>query len=111
MAKDQRRLLKSAVLSVKPGGTLVYSTCTFAPEENEMVVQWALETYGDALEIEAVTLPLPLHTQGLLQWGGAKFHPSVVKSVRVLPTPDAEGFFAVRFKKIKSVPPPPPLYD
>ncbi|HTA76839.1 MAG TPA: RsmB/NOP family class I SAM-dependent RNA methyltransferase [bacterium] len=111
MAKDQRRLLKSAVLSVKPGGTLVYSTCTFSPEENEMVVQWALETYGGALEIEDVTLPMPLHTRGLTQWGDLKFHPSVAKSVRVLPTPDVEGFFAVRFKKVKSVPPPPPLYD
>jgi 16S rRNA (cytosine1407-C5)-methyltransferase len=111
MAKDQRRLLKSAVLSVKPGGTLVYSTCTFSPEENEMVVQWALETYGDALEIEDITLPLPLHTRGLTQWGDLKFHPGVAKSVRVLPTPDVEGFFAVRFKKVKSVPPPPPLYD
>jgi 16S rRNA (cytosine1407-C5)-methyltransferase len=111
MAKDQRRLLKSAVLSVKPGGTLVYSTCTFAPEENEMVVQWALETYAGALEVEAIMLPLPLHTHGLPQWGDAKFHPSVVKSVRVLPTPDVEGFFAVKFKKTKSVPPPPPLYD
>ena len=111
MAKDQRRLLKSAVLSVKPGGTLVYSTCTFAPEENEMVVQWALETYADALEVETITLPLPFHTHGLPQWADAKFHPSVVKSVRVLPTPDVEGFFAVKFKKVKSVPPPPPLYD
>jgi len=111
MAKDQRRLLKSAVLSVKPGGTLVYSTCTFSPEENEMVVQWALETYGGALEIEDVTLPMPLHTRGLTQWGDLKFHPSVAKSVRVLPIPDVEGFFAVRFKKVKSVPPPPPLYD
>jgi NOL1/NOP2/sun family putative RNA methylase len=111
MAKDQRRLLKSAVLSVKPGGTLVYSTCTFSPEENEMVVQWALETYGDALEIQDVTLPMPLHTRGITQWGDLKFHPSVAKAVRVLPTPDVEGFFAVRFKKVKSVPPPPPLYD
>lgn len=111
MAKDQRRLLKSAVLSVKPGGTLVYSTCTFAPEENEMMVQWALDTYGDALEVEEIVLPLPAHTRGLTQWEGTGFHPSVARSVRVLPTPDVEGFFVVRFKKIRSVPPPPPLYD
>ncbi len=111
MAKDQRRLLKSAVLSVKPGGSLVYSTCTFAPEENEMMVQWALETYGDALEVEEITLSLPAHTRGLAQWEGVVFHPSVTRSVRVLPTPDVEGFFVVRFKKIRSVPPPPSLYD
>ncbi len=111
MAKDQRRLLKSAVLSVKPGGTLVYSTCTFAPEENEMVVQWALETYGDALEVEEIGLPMPLHTRGLAQWEGAVFHPSVSRSLRVLPTPDVEGFFVALFKKKRSTPPPPNLYE
>jgi 16S rRNA (cytosine1407-C5)-methyltransferase len=109
MAKDQRRLLKSAVLSVKPGGTLVYSTCTFSPEENEMVVQWALETYGDALKVEDITLSLPLYSRGLSQWGDQKFESTVTKSVRVLPSPDVEGFFVTRFKKMKSVPPPAPF--
>ena len=51
MAKDQRRLFKSALLSLKPGGRMVYSTCTFAPEENEMILNWALETYGPSLKI------------------------------------------------------------
>jgi 16S rRNA (cytosine1407-C5)-methyltransferase len=109
MAKDQRRLLKSAILSVKLGGTLVYSTCTFAPEENEMVVQWALETYGSALEVEDIAIPLPLHMRGLTQWGEQKFDASVSKSVRVLPTEDVEGFFVVRFKKKVSVQPPAPF--
>jgi NOL1/NOP2/sun family putative RNA methylase len=111
MAKDQRRLLKSAVLSLKPGGTLVYSTCTFAPEENEMVVQWALETYGDALKMEEISISLPLHTRGLAGWGDLKFDPSVVKSVRVLPTADVEGFFGAKLKKTKSIPPPKEMFD
>jgi len=109
MAKEQRRLFKSAFFSLKPGGTMVYSTCTFAPEENEMVLDWALETYGDALEVEKITLPLPSHTKGLSAWGDLKFKPSVVDSVRILPTPDVEGFFAARLKKTKSVPVPPPM--
>lgn len=106
MAKDQRRLLKSAVLSVKTGGVLVYSTCTFAPEENEMVVQWALETYPGALEIEDIKVTLPPHTRGLTHWGDLKFHPSVVKSVRVLPGADIEGFFVVCLRKTQSQPKP-----
>ncbi|HJT25468.1 MAG TPA: RsmB/NOP family class I SAM-dependent RNA methyltransferase [bacterium] len=106
MAKDQRRLFKSAFLSLKPGGTMVYSTCTFAPEENEMVLQWALETYGDAIEVENVTIPLPAHTRGLAAWGDLKFDPQVVKSVRVLPAPDVEGFFVAKLRKLKSVPAP-----
>lgn len=104
MAKDQRRLFKSAFLSLKPGGSMVYSTCTFAPEENEMVLNWALETYGDAIELEDIAVPLPSHTRGLAAWGDLKFNPAVVKSARVLPTPDIEGFFVARLRKIKSVP-------
>jgi len=111
MAKDQRRLFKSAVLSLKPGGTLVYSTCTFAPEENEMMLQWALETYGDALEIQDIPNSLPLHTWGLSAWGDLKFQPSVVKSVRVLPTPDVEGFFVAKLRKTRSIQPPKEMFD
>ncbi len=108
MAKLQRRLLKSAVLSLKVGGILVYSTCTFSPEENEGVLQWALETYGDALAVEKITIPLPPFTSGLPGWEDLNFNPQVVHSVRILPGPDIEGFFAVRIRKTRSVPTPEP---
>ena len=108
MAKEQRRLLKSAFYSLKPGGTLVYSTCTFSPEENEMALNWALETYGEGLELQDIPLSLPASTRGLSFWGDLKFNPSVAKSLRVLPTAEMEGFFVAKLKKIKSIPPPPP---
>jgi 16S rRNA (cytosine1407-C5)-methyltransferase len=108
MAKLQRRLFKSAFLSLKVGGTMVYSTCTFSPEENEGVLQWALETYGEALVVENISVSLPLHTQGLGEWGDMKFDSRVVQSVRILPTPDVEGFFAVKIKKIHTIPIPEP---
>ncbi|BBN03828.1 methyltransferase NSUN6 [Marchantia polymorpha subsp. ruderalis] len=41
----QRKLLDQAVKLVRPGGTLVYSTCTLNPGENEAVVRYALDTY------------------------------------------------------------------
>ncbi len=106
MAKDQRRLFKSAFLCLKPGGTMVYSTCTFAPEENEGVLQWALDTFTDAVELEEIPLPLPPYTRGLGGWAGLKFHSSVVKSVRILPSPVLEGFFVARIRKTQSAPPP-----
>jgi NOL1/NOP2/sun family putative RNA methylase len=106
MAKDQRRLFKSAFLCLKPGGTMVYSTCTFAPEENEGVLQWACGTYGDALEVETVTRGLPAHTRGLAGWGDLKFSEGVPRSIRVLPTPEVEGFFVARLRKTHSVEPP-----
>ncbi|MEI7998422.1 MAG: RsmB/NOP family class I SAM-dependent RNA methyltransferase [Candidatus Omnitrophota bacterium] len=40
MAHKQKGLLLNASRLIKPGGVLVYSTCTFAPEENEEVVEW-----------------------------------------------------------------------
>jgi len=45
-ANYQRRLMDQAVQLVRPGGTLVYSTCTLNPGENEGVVRYALDTYS-----------------------------------------------------------------
>jgi 16S rRNA (cytosine1407-C5)-methyltransferase len=106
MAKIQRRLFKSAFLALKPGGTLVYSTCTFSPLENEAVLDWALQTYEGALEVEDLAMPLPLHTRGLPAWEDLRFSDSVQKSTRILPTADIEGFFVAKLRKTKSVPPP-----
>lgn len=46
----QRDLISSALKSLKPGGVLVYSTCTFSPEENEFVIQFALERFDVKVE-------------------------------------------------------------
>lgn len=44
-ASLQRDILESAMKMLAPGGQLVYSTCTWSPEENEEVVAWLLEEY------------------------------------------------------------------
>jgi len=46
-AVRQREILSEAVKMVRPGGRLVYSTCTFSPAENEENIKWLLETYPD----------------------------------------------------------------
>ena len=46
-AKLQREIVKDAVKLLKPGGMLLYSTCTFSPEENEQVIEFLLENYSD----------------------------------------------------------------
>lgn len=43
-----------AVELLKPGGTLVYSTCSILCEENECAIAWALENYPQMELIEAV---------------------------------------------------------
>lgn len=49
----QKSILVDAMKMIAPGGILVYSTCTWAPEENEEVVQWLLDTY-DYLELVVI---------------------------------------------------------
>ena len=46
-AARQRAILSDAQRAVKPGGTLVYSTCSFSPQENEQTVQWFLDRHTD----------------------------------------------------------------
>ena len=46
-AKRQRAILTSAQKALKPGGQLVYSTCSFSPAENEENVGWFLDAYPD----------------------------------------------------------------
>ena len=43
----QKDILKEAYNMLKPGGSLVYSTCTFSIEEDEGMVQWFIDTYKD----------------------------------------------------------------
>ena len=45
-AQLQKEILVSAMAMLAPGGQLVYSTCTWSPEENEEVVAWLLENYN-----------------------------------------------------------------
>ena len=103
MARSQKRLLHSGIQALKPGGVLVYSTCTFAPEENEAVVSALLERFGDCLAVEPVELPDVDWKPGLTAWAGSAYHPAVADAVRVLPAPNMEAFFFCRLRKTDSM--------
>ncbi|MHA1344346.1 MAG: RsmB/NOP family class I SAM-dependent RNA methyltransferase [Promethearchaeota archaeon] len=47
MAKIQKKLLEAGLKALKPGGQLVYSTCSIAPEENELVINEVLQKLSD----------------------------------------------------------------
>ena len=57
-AKEQRRLLRAAIPLLKPGGILVYSTCTLSPKENEEQMDWVLQEFP-FLKTEPCASPLP----------------------------------------------------
>lgn len=100
MAYKQRKLLLSAWTALKPGGTLVYSTCTFAPEENEMQISRLLERFPDQVEVISIVLPKLKTLPPLVSWKGKTFHPQVKRAIRIFPTNEIEGFFVAKMKKM-----------
>jgi len=59
LAKQQRELIKHALGMLKNGGELIYSVCSFEPEETEDHVKWLQEDYGDKIEIISPVSRLP----------------------------------------------------
>ncbi len=98
LSKIQRYLLRSSVNAVKPGGVIVYSTCTLSPEENEEVINWILEKETD-ISVESISLPDVAHLQGVTEWKKKTLHPSLSQTVRILPSEVYEGFFIAKLKK------------
>ncbi len=97
----QRKLLFSAWNCLQVGGELIYSTCTFAPEENEEQIMWLKEKFGDEMEIEKIELPGLVKSRALTDWQNKKFPEDIKKCWRIFPDKYIEGFFVAKIKKIK----------
>ena len=100
MHKLQRALLSRAAELVKPGGIVIYSTCTFAPEENELVVDYVLKRLGDRLEIEALDFKGLKYEPGLTEWAGRELEPDMAYCARFYPhLNDTGGLFVAKLRK------------
>ncbi len=93
LSKLQKGLLKSAIKLTKPGGTIVYSTCTFEPEENEMVIDWALENLP--VELEKVKVKALEADRGLPGFQCSD------KVLRIWPWHEMEGFFIAKLVRVE----------
>ncbi|MGQ9677833.1 MAG: RsmB/NOP family class I SAM-dependent RNA methyltransferase [bacterium] len=95
----QRGLIRSGYLALKPGGSMVYSTCTIAPEENEEVVAALLKRHPEAIVV-SFDLPGFLTRPALTEWEGETFPTSVQHCRRILPQDNnTEAFFVALIKK------------
>lgn len=98
-ASQQRQLILKAFDLLSPGGAMVYSTCTFAPEENEEIVDHLLRNREDA-RLEEIGIEGFRTSRPLEEWNGKGFHEEVRKSVRIWPHHnDTGGFFMARVAK------------
>lgn len=98
-SKLQRRLLLSAFDALKPGGKLLYSTCSFSPEENESPLQHLLERHGDHLKTLPLVLPFDNVQKPLERWGKEVYDERIQNAVRILPTDTIDGFFICLLEK------------
>ena len=95
----QQKLLFAAWHALKPGGVLVYSTCTMAPEENEMRISKFLERVGDEAEVIDISISGLKSMKSVMKWKERDLHADVSKTLRILPTKEVEGFFVAKIKK------------
>lgn len=101
MSSIQKNLFEAVFKILKKDGEIVYSTCTHAPEENEEIVNFALEKFKDQIKIEIIKLPIKTRI-GITKWQDEKYLEDVKFSCRVYPQDNnTEGFFLAKFKKIK----------
>lgn len=98
LSRTQKGMLISGIRMLKPGGTLVYSTCTFGVEENELVLDWLLDKYPE-LEIEKISLPINNIRRGLTVWKGKSLNPKIKKAIRIIPNELFSGFFVAKISK------------
>lgn len=98
IASTQRELIDSAFHALRPGGTLVYSTCTLNRDENEAVIDWLLAQYPQAIEVDSLATLFDSAGQALTPEGYLHVFPQIY---------DCEGFFVARLRKTSRIDPLP----
>lgn len=93
LTKMQKKLFKSAYNALKPKGTLVYSTCTLNKEENEHILDWALNNFNLKL------VPLDVNIREAIPAFNNELNKSINNAIRILPSKNMEGFFVAKFIK------------
>ena len=94
--KLQQEIIQHAISMLKPGGLLMYSTCTFSPVENEGLISYVLEQFP---EMELLDMEdYPGFTPGNPQWGNGDTR--LLKTRRIFPHHmDGEGHFLALLRK------------
>ena len=101
LSRQQKKLLAFALKCLRAGGTLVYSTCTHSPEENESVVDFALKNFP--VKIESINIPMKCRP-GVIAWEKEDYNKEVQKTCRIYPQDnDSEGFFVSKMTLLEEV--------
>jgi len=97
MSRLQKALIRGAYECLQDDGIIIYSTCSIEPEENEEVIDYALQHFN--LEIEKISIHGIKTRHGIKEWNGKKFE-WFDKVVRIWPQDNlTEGFFICKLRK------------
>ncbi len=99
-AQRQKGLLAAGFASLRRGGTLVYSTCSLSPEENEAVVNYALRRFGDQIAIEPTDWSEISTQPGLINWTRKPYDERLAQTCRVLPDDHYDAFYIAKLKRM-----------
>ena len=95
----QKQLIETGFNLLKENGTLVYSTCSLEPEENEGVVDFLLKKYENA-RLEDIKLNIK-RSSPILEFENKEYSEELKKCLRIWPQDnDTEGFFVAKIRKI-----------
>lgn len=98
-ARKQKALLRSALDATRPGGRVLYCTCSLAPEENELVVAHTLRRMASDVELEPIRMPAVACMSGLGRWRRKDLYEALRNAVRVTPSGEMAGFFLALLRK------------
>ena len=99
MSHLQKELIAAAIDCCKPGGYIVYSTCSITVEENEWVIDYALKNRY----VKVVDSGIEVGEEGLTKYQEKRFHPTVKMGRRIYPhTHNMDGFFICKLKKLQN---------
>jgi NOL1/NOP2/sun family putative RNA methylase len=97
----QRAILQNALRACRPGGRLLYTTCSFLPEENEMAIDDALNHFEMDLAIEPIEVGGITFSDPLMHWEGRRFAEAVANTRRLHPhVNDTGGFFYALIRRL-----------
>lgn len=93
LAKIQKKLFESAYKATKRNGIMVYSTCTINKEENEYILDWAVNNFDIKL------LEINLNIKEAIKGDNTGLNSSIDRAIKILPSQNMEGFFVAKIKK------------
>ena len=94
LTEIQKKLIESAIMCCKKGGTIVYSTCTLNKEENEKIIDYALKNFNVKLD------EIKINVENKVKENTKGIDKEISKTLKIIPNENFEGFYLAKLIKL-----------